>query len=187
MLTLKPLSMAGLAAALEKAERYRLLNEPREAESICLDVLEVDPEHQRALVILLLAITDQFGQRNPEEVGQARALLPRLRDEYERTYYAGIIYERKAKAILAQGTPRSAAQAYDWIRAALDLFAQAEAIRPPGNDDVLLRWNTCVRLIMRHQLAPREEESGGPVRGVMLRLLERRSARALAALVGYRN
>src|SRR6266545_2285222 len=81
MLTLKPLSMAGLAAALEKAERYRLLNEPREAESICLDVLEVDPEHQRALVILLLAITDQFGQRNPEEVGQARALLPRLRDE----------------------------------------------------------------------------------------------------------
>ncbi len=159
MVTLKSLSRAGIAAALEKAERYRLLNEPREAESICLDILEVDPENQKALVILLLAITDQFGRRSSDEVGHARALLPRLRDEYERTYYAGIIYERKAKAILERGTPSGEAQAYDWFRAAMVLFEQAEAIRPPGNDDALLRWNTCARSIMRHQLAPREEES----------------------------
>ena len=38
-----------MPAALEKALRYRLLNEPVEAESICRDVLEVDPDNQAAL------------------------------------------------------------------------------------------------------------------------------------------
>ena len=46
MFQLKSLSMEGITAALDKAERYRLLNEPREAESICLDVLEIDPENR---------------------------------------------------------------------------------------------------------------------------------------------
>ena len=58
---LKPISAAGIGEALEKAERYRLLNEPSLAESICLDVLRIDPENQHALVMLLLALTDQFG------------------------------------------------------------------------------------------------------------------------------
>jgi hypothetical protein len=109
-------------------------------------------------VILLLAITDQFGRRSPDEVGQARELLPRLRDEYERTYYAGIIYERQAKAILKRGTPRGEGQTYDWFRAAMELFEKAEAIRLHGNDDALLRWNTCASIIMRQKLGPREEE-----------------------------
>jgi len=158
MFQLKSLSHEGIAAALDKAERYRLLNEPRQAESICLDVLEIDPENQKALVVLLLAITDQFGQRDPDEVRQARELLPRLRDEYERTYYAGIIFERQARAILKRGTPGGGSPAYDWFRNAMDLFEQAEAIRPPGNDDALLRWNTCARTIMRYKLTPRQEE-----------------------------
>jgi hypothetical protein len=32
---LKPISIASIPRALEKAERYRLLNEPEQAESIC--------------------------------------------------------------------------------------------------------------------------------------------------------
>jgi hypothetical protein len=158
MFQLKSLSMEGIAAALDKAERYRLLNEPREAESICLDVLEIDPENQRALVILLLSITDQFGRRDRDEARQARELLPRLRDEYDRTYYAGIIFERQAKTILKRGTPGGGSQAYDWFRNAMDLFEKAESIRPPGNDDALLRWNTCARTIMRYKLTPRQED-----------------------------
>ena len=158
MFQLKSLSMEGITAALDKAERYRLLNEPREAQSICLDVLEIDPENQRALVILLLSITDQFGRRHPDEARHARELLPRLHDEYERTYYAGIIFERQAKAILKRGTPGGGSSAYDWFRNAMDLFEKAESIRPPGNDDALLRWNTCARTIMRYKLTPRQEE-----------------------------
>lgn len=45
---LKPLSKKAIPRAIEKADRYRLLNEPSDAESICLDVLAVDPENQRA-------------------------------------------------------------------------------------------------------------------------------------------
>ena len=158
MFQLKSLSREGITAALDKAERYRLLNEPREAESICLDVLEIDSENQKALVILLLSITDQFGRRAPDATRQARELLPRLRDEYERTYYAGIIFERQAKAVLKRGMPGGEFQAYDWFRNAMDLFEKAESIRPPGNDDALLRWNTCVRSIMQYKLTPRQED-----------------------------
>ncbi|MEE2900476.1 MAG: hypothetical protein VX815_18600, partial [Gemmatimonadota bacterium] len=60
MSELKPLSADAVPVALAKAEHYRLLNEPEEAESICIDILEVDPEHQKALINLLLARTDQF-------------------------------------------------------------------------------------------------------------------------------
>ncbi|HWQ13605.1 MAG TPA: hypothetical protein VNL77_12435 [Roseiflexaceae bacterium] len=158
MFTLKPLSHEGVAAALEKAERYRLLNEPWEAESICHDILAVEPENQRALVVLLLAITDQFGRGVPEKIGQAHELLPRLREEYDRVYYGGLIAERQAKAILRRGVPGSASQAYEWFRTAMEHFERAEAIRPPGNDDALLRWNACARTIMQRRLGPHQEE-----------------------------
>src|SRR5215467_4212116 len=88
---LKPLSPDAIPAALAKAERYRLLNESAMAESICEDVLGADPDHQQALVMLILAITDQFGRGAGVHVARARALLPRLHDEYERLYYDGII------------------------------------------------------------------------------------------------
>ena len=32
----------------------------------------------------------------------------------------------------------------------MELFEQAEALRPPGNDDALLRWNACARMLNRH-------------------------------------
>ncbi|MBI4548826.1 MAG: hypothetical protein HY707_12660 [Ignavibacteriae bacterium] len=158
MFTLKSLSVKGIPAALEKAERYRLLNDPKEAESICLDVLTIDPENQKAVISLLLSITDQFGEGASAEVQRARELLPRIHDTYKRAYYAGIISERQAKAILKQGTPGRQSHAYEWFREAMDHFEKAEAIRPPDNDEAILRWNSCARIIMKYNLSPRKEE-----------------------------
>jgi hypothetical protein len=144
---LKPLSREAVPAALEKAHRYRLLNEPVEAESICRDILEIDPDHQEALVTLLLALTDQFEDHLGSAGEQARQVLARIRDEYTRTYHTGIACERRAKAHVKRGGPRSKHLAYDWLRQAMEMYERAAAIRPSGNDDAILRWNTCVRIL----------------------------------------
>src|SRR2546426_2959092 len=162
MFELKPISNKAVAAALEKATRYRLLNESAEAESICLDVLEADPQNQQALVTLLLALTDRFNKGYGVSDTQAQEVLERLKDDYERAYYAGIIWERKAKAHLARGGPSAEYNAYDDLHRAMECYEKAEAIRPPGNDDTLLRWNTCARIIMRNHLVPRTEEQTEP-------------------------
>jgi len=156
MFDLKPLRKDAVPAALEKAMRYRLLSEPAEAESICLDIIRADPENQEALVTLLLALTDQLGDDYPRNSKQARELLDRIRDPFERTYYAGIICERQAKAQLVHNSSARRFHAHDLLTEAMALFERADAIRPPGNDDARLRWNTCARIIMRYQLGPRE-------------------------------
>ena len=150
MFHLKPLSRDAIPAALAKAERYRLLNEPGEAESICLDVLQIEPANQDALVMLILALTDQF----PEELPSSRSaparatdLVARLATEYDRAYYAGIIRERRAKAVLHRDRYASTATAAEWLREAMGFFERAEAVRPPHNDDTVLRWNACARLL----------------------------------------
>lgn len=153
MFELKLLSQEGVPGALAKAERYRLLNQPWEAECIYSDVLEVDPDNQDAAVGLLLAITDQFDQGPPDAVRQARAVLPRIRDEYQRAYHAGIVCERRAKVLLDQARPGSGATTYELLGEAKAWYEKAEALRPAGNDDVLLRWNACARLLMRHPRA----------------------------------
>src|SRR4030095_8183588 len=147
MFQLKPISKEGIPEALEKAERYRLLNEPRLAESICLDILEIEPANTKAIVILLLAITDEFNSSSPADVNEARQWLSRLTTEYERHYYGGIICERKGKSLLGKNIPDAIYIIYEWLDDAMELYAKAETIRPPGNDDALLRWNTCARLI----------------------------------------
>jgi hypothetical protein len=149
MFTLKPLSKDAIPSALAKAERYRLLNEPGEAESICLDVLLVDPDNQNALVTLLLALTDQFPHESSSKiVGRAVDLAARLKEEYDRAYYSGIIRERRAKAVLHHEHYGAAAAAVEWLREAMAFFERAEALSPAGNDDAVLRWNTCARLMM---------------------------------------
>src|SRR5580765_7441892 len=150
---LKPLSKEAVPAALAKAERYRLLNEPGEAESICLDILQVDPDNQDALVTLILALTDQFPlQSAATRAAPSRAadLVSRLSDEYDRVYYTVIIRERRAKAILHRDSYASASIAVEWLREAMACYEKAEGIRPAHNDDALLRWNACARLL--HEL-----------------------------------
>lgn len=150
MFELKRITMGGVEAALKKAHRYRLLNEPWQAESICRDILEVDPDNQEALVSLILALTDQFGSDRAPSVEEPRALLPRLESEYKQTYYGGIICERRGTAYLKRRTTGSGPMIYDWLRQAMALFEEAEAIRPEGIEEAILRWNTCARVIMKH-------------------------------------
>lgn len=159
---LKSLHRDAIPNALAKAERYRLLHEPWQSESICQDVLRVDPENQAALVMLLLALTDQFGQAF--KVHEAKEVVPRLKDEYERFYYSGIISERRAQALLHQSRHASGSAIYDWLREAMEFYEKAEAVRPPTNDDALLRWNTCARLLMRNpHLKPGPQERTEPI------------------------
>ena len=160
---LKRISKDGVPAALQKAERYRIINDPTSAESICLDVLEVDSRNQEALVTLLLAITDQLVDGPAERARRAQELLPRLQDEYKRLYYAGIICERTAKAHLRRGAIGSGELAYHWFRDAMDWYEKAEGRRPAGNDEPILRWNTCARILARNEhIRPRDEEPVSP-------------------------
>ena len=162
--TLKALSPEAVTRAVAKAERYRLLNEPAEAESICLDALAIEPDNHDALVNLLLALTEQFEEDVPGAVTDAFHVVERLRDPYEHAYYSGIVWERRAKAQLHRGGLGVGPQVYGSLREAMTSYERAEAIRPAGNDDPLLRWNTCARMIMRdHRLAPVTEERGEPL------------------------
>src|SRR5262245_24531601 len=137
---LKPLSREAIPRALERVERYRLLNEPELAESICRDVLRADADNQAALVALLLALTDQFASGASTALADAEAIVPHLRGDYERAYYAGIIAERHARAQLGHGLPGAGAVAYEGLAEAMQLYQRAEALRPAGNDDAILRW-----------------------------------------------
>ena len=160
MTQLKPISIAGVPAALQKAERYRLLNDSPAAESICLDILAVDPKNQSAIITLVLAITDQFeGAESADALRRAQELLPRIDDNYKRAYYDGIVYERRAKAQLHRVLPGAAAMAADWYHRAMESYERAEKLRPAGNDEAILRWNTCVRMLGKHEpvAATREE------------------------------
>jgi hypothetical protein len=147
MFELKPISHAAIPKALEKAVRYRLLNEPWEAESICLDVLATDPENQEALVTLLLALTDGFAASPGVDLKRATEILPRLHDAYARHYYAGLVHERWAHALAAKSVPGHVS--LSWIREAMRAYEKAAAISPVGNEDANLRWNACVRLFQR--------------------------------------
>ena len=149
MLDLKPLDPDAVQAALARAERYRLLNEPSEAESICLDVLAVDAGNQPARIMLLLALTDQFEQAAGAHKA-ARQLLAGLTSPYDREYYAGIIAERHAKTQFARSGAAISAGVYEWLTEAMQHFERAEGLRQHGNDEARLRWNACVRFIQRH-------------------------------------
>jgi hypothetical protein len=163
MFELKPLSSDAVPRALAKAERYRLLNEPGEAHSICLDVLASDPQNQEALRTMVLALTDQFDTEQAL-VHDALATIPLLHDEYERKYYTGIIHERRAKAHLANHSPRSGSRAYEWLRKAMSCYEEADELRPVNNEDARLRWNACARLIDRgREIAPFVEEPNEPL------------------------
>lgn len=160
MRELKPLSREAIPSAMEKVERYRLLNQPVEAESICRDILATDPEHRRARIDLALSLTDQFGRHEQGTFAAAREAVARLPEGYEREYYSGILYERWGKAQFRRRAPGSGPLAHDWLSQAMDCFERAEALAPEGNDEAVLRWNACARFIDRHrEIAPAEQEA----------------------------
>jgi hypothetical protein len=145
---LKSISPEGVDAALAKAELYRFLNEPEEAESICQDVLAVETGHQLALRLLGLAITDQFSGGPSDRYADADSAFQQLTDDYERLYYSGLLHERRAKAQLRAGRPLHTLLVL--LEEGMRCYEEAEKLRPSGNDDAILRWNRCARLIRAH-------------------------------------
>ena len=163
MFELKSISKDAIPHALERVERYRLLNEPAVAVSICHEILHVDGENQPALIGLILASTDQFALSSSVGINEVLALIPRLQDEYERAYYTGIIHERQAKSRLNRGYPGAGFDAYEHLHTAMEWFERAEQNHRPGDEDAILRWNTCARIITERNLKARPHTEEHPM------------------------
>lgn len=153
---LKSISKAGIPEAISKAGLYRYINEPEEAESICHDILAIDPGNQLALRMLGLSITDQFTGAPNDRYAEVQGIFENLTDPYERWYYIGLLHERRAKVQLRAGRPPHTLRVL--FEEAMRCFEEAEKIRPQGNDDSILRWNRCVRLLHLHPDAEAAEE-----------------------------
>jgi len=152
---LKTIAKSGIDGALYKAQLYRYLNEPEESESICQDILTADPENQSAKRLLGLAITDQFRGTASDRYAEVEATFQALSDPYKREYYLGILYERRAKAQARAGRP-----SHVWVplfEEAMKHFDLAEAIKPADNEEAVLRWNRCVRLLQTVPAATHDE------------------------------
>jgi tetratricopeptide (TPR) repeat protein len=153
----KTVSKSGIPGALAKVQHYRYLNQAEEAESICRDILAVDPDNQKGLRLLGLAITDQFTGAGTDRRQEAQDCFEKLLSPYERAYYLGILHERRAKAQMRAGHLAHSLLAS--FERAMQYFEEAEKIRPEGNDDALLRWNRCLRLMQSIPERTRERES----------------------------
>lgn len=155
-LNLHDIHAESIDLALDRARQYRSLLEPEIAESICLDILNIEPENQLALVVYILALTDQISISGSQSPFQAiDSAISKLTSEYKQLYYTGIVLERRARFMLSQ--PMSRSFAYDYFIKALECYQLAEQIRPAHNDEAILRWNSCVRSIQREKLAPLSE------------------------------
>ena len=161
MIEIKTITAEAIPSALELAKRYRLLNEPHEAESICLDILEVEPEHQEALIVMLLALSDNFSNELNPYFSQAQELIKKLSSRYCKDYYSGIIFERRAKVHLKKGGPGSGHLAYDWFSKALKAYGKAMKTCSADNQDAVLRWNSCARIINNHPGVKAGESGSG--------------------------
>ena len=155
---LKRLHESAIERAFEKAKHYRLLNDPENAESICLDILEVEENNQEAIIVLILAIVDQF-DGGSNRVKDSESYVNRLTDEFHRCYYTGIIRERFARSVLKRGRPGAAHVAYDYFKAAMEHFEKAESLSDDQNDDAILRWNGCARTINTKKLEPLQDDN----------------------------
>ncbi|HSM61325.1 MAG TPA: hypothetical protein VK849_11030 [Longimicrobiales bacterium] len=159
MLEMKPLNPNALASAQEKALRYRLLNQPRLAESICRDILAIDPNYHDTIITLVLCLGDQLSTHEGASVAEALDVVARLKDPYEREYYSGIVCERRAIGQLQRLVPGTGAIAHDWFHRAMEHYERAEELSPEGNVDAVLRWNTCARILnARPDLRPAPHE-----------------------------
>ncbi len=161
MFDLKPISKDAIPKAIDRAKKYRLLNEPWHAESICWDVYIADPENQQNLIILLLSITDQFrSTKHSKNLTDAMSIIDRLKDNYQKDYAKGLVYERLASAAIHRGGPRSGYIAYYHLLDAMEWYEKSENSHPEKNEESKLRWNTCARMIKEFRLKPSPEGEG---------------------------
>src|SRR5260370_11156439 len=165
-LKLKTISKSGIPEAIARAELYRYLNEREEGRSVWRDILAADPKHMLGLRTLGLAMTDQFTGGQSDRYADVEGIFQSLAEPYERLYYTGLLCERRVKAQLRCGrAPHTLLPLWE---KALQCFADAEKIHPPGNDDAILRWNRCVRLLQSQpdfeaeEVASFEAQDGPP-------------------------
>ena len=155
-LELHSIRISAVDKALEKAIQYRSLLEPEIAESICLDVLNVDPENQDVLIVYILALLDQVSHaENQTQIKTIEGTIEKLASQYQRYYYTGLLSERRARHLLTQAMSYSFA--YDYFIEALNFYQQAIDRCPEKNDEAILRWNSCIRTIEKEKLEPRRD------------------------------
>ena len=141
---------------LERAKQYRSLLQPDMAISICMDIFAVDKNNQEALVIYILALTDQLSQ-SESKVHQKKITdsIKRLDSQFLQHYYSGIFFERQARSLLKHSMSRSFA--YEAFIEAIAEFEIAEKMAPEHCADPILRYNSCIRTIKKENLQPRQE------------------------------
>jgi hypothetical protein len=161
-LELKKLSPESIPRSLERVNRYRLMNQPSVAESICRDILAIDSANQDAVTGLILALTDQFSRHHGPGLQDVLDLIGELAEEYDSAYFTGLACERQAKARLAREYPGAKFDAYDLLHDAMEWYEKADALRATGNEDARLHWNTCVRVIQSERLHPRPMDDTEP-------------------------
>ncbi len=147
---LKKLRSESISDALEHAKHYRNLNDPCVAESICLDILEIEPKNEEATVLLLLSLTDQLEENLSGTLQRAQECRRRLKDPFDQAYYEGLICERQARAVMKQAGPRARHAAYNWLRHAMECYEQAAELKQERRSYTVLRWNTCARILNRN-------------------------------------
>lgn len=159
-LTLHDIHADSIELALDKARQYRSLLEPEIAESICLDILHIEPDNQSALVVYVLALSDQLHHAGKKtQVKAIEEAVAKLQSRYQQHYYTGLLHERRARFMLTQSMAR--VFAYDYFIEALQFYQMAEKIRPEHNDEATLRWNSCIRTIEQEKLKPRPDSQDG--------------------------
>ena len=144
---LKSLSPKAIPGALGLASDSRQGGQSQTCESICLDVLQAEPGNQEALRLLVLSHADRFDAESTEHEMAARDAQSRLTGEYDRAFYDAYILHRSAQVAIASGSPSSARVVYALLARAMASYEDAERSRPEGNDDAILLWNACQRLM----------------------------------------
>jgi hypothetical protein len=127
MFDLKRLSPGSVQGAMARVERYRLLNEPAEAESICCDILEIEPENEQVLIAMVLCLSDQIAE-DPGAAVRALAVAGQLHENYDRAYYSGIVWERKAEASFHGKGYVAKETVHDWIVRAAEVLRRGRAV-----------------------------------------------------------
>ena len=155
--------MRGVYLVAAELARHGFIASPTSRSAQAADILATDPDNQGAIILLLLSLSDQFTDNIPENLDKAWSLLPRLKDDYLQAYYQGLLFERQARVYMRRASPGSGFSAYDLFCDAMRLYEKAARVRPPGNDEALLRWNTCARTIMSSRLQPRPIDDFRPM------------------------
>ena len=157
---LKSLSPAAVDGALRLAADSRKGGQAQTCESVCHDVLQAEPRNQEALRLLLLSHADRFDADSSQHEMGARDAQSRLTSAYDRAFYDGYIMHRLAQAAIASGSPSAARIVYDLLTGAMASYEDAERMRPDGNDDAVLLWNACHRLLQSTpHSGPRETQA----------------------------